>query len=211
MVRSKIKITGIKARFYDLLVNLATGFRYGKLVKEVTAKMNIAEGVGLIDLGGGTGKNAKLFARLAGNSGKIVLVDIGKTMLKKAGRRLKKYKNCEIVSADILKPLKFNGFDMVFISFIMHGLEIQERSALMKNVSKLLKRGGHLFILDYNQFDMKKLNPIAGYLFTHFECELAAEFIKWDAERFLRSYKFGKFEKWYWHDKKIRLLRAEKL
>ncbi|GMT43459.1 MAG: hypothetical protein IEMM0003_0278 [bacterium] len=211
MVRSKIKITGVKARFYDLLVNLATGFKYGKLVKDTAAKMNITEGVSLIDLGGGTGKNAKLFARSAGNSGRIVLVDIGKTMLKKAGRRLKKYKNSEVVQADILKPLKLNGFDMVFIGFIMHGLEIQERSALMKNVSKLLKRGGHLFILDYNQFDMKKLNPIAGYLFNHFECELATEFIKWDMERFLRSYKLGKFEKWYWHDKKIRLLRAEKL
>ncbi len=211
MKRSKIKVTGIEAYFYDSLINIATGFSYGRLIKSAVEKMNIKGGDKLIDLGGGTGRNTKLFAKAVGKDGNIVLADIGKTMLKKAKKRLKKYDYCQVIEADILKPFKISGFNIIFISFVMHGLEIRERSLVMKNVSKLLKKGGRLYILDYNEFDVNKLNPIAKYLFTHLECELATEFSSFDLVHFLRGYGFGKFEKWRWKDDKIRLLKAVKL
>ncbi len=211
MKRTKIKITGIEAYFYDSMINIATGFRYGSLIKNAVKKMNIKDGQRLIDLAGGAGRNAKLFAKTVGKDGNIVLADIGQTMLKKARRRLKKYDYCQVIEADILKPLKINGFDIVFIGFVMHGLEIRERALVMKNVSKLLKKNGRLYILDYNEFDIEKLNPIAKYLFTHLECELAGEFAKWDLIHFLRGYRFGQIEKWCWRNDKIRLLKAVKL
>jgi len=211
LARSKIRIKGVEARFYDLLINFATGFRYGALLRDAASKMDIKDGEKIIDLGGATGRATKLFAQAAGDTGEVILVDISEIMLKKARKRLKKYKNSKIIKADILKPLNLKGFDKLFISFVLHGLEISERSVLIKNCLSCLKKGGKLYILDYNQFDIDKLDPIPRYLFRHLECELASEFVRWNIERFLRGYKFGKITKWYWKNDKIRLIKAEKL
>ncbi len=205
-----IEISGLEARFYDLLVLIGTFGLYQKLIKKVIQDMNIQPRDRILDLGAGTGKNALLMHNyLAG--GEITALEIGEQMIRQFQNKCGMYKNIQLENRRIEKPLPYeNEFDKIFISYVIHGFEQEDRESIVQNSYRALKRGGRLFIFDWNQFDLGESSFIMRTLIRRFECEPAQDFIQRDFESVLEHHGFHGIEKKLYLRNKIRLLSGIK-
>lgn len=126
-------------------------------------------------------------------------------------KTFEKYKNrIKFIDFDNKTFSLFNKFDLVFISFVLHGFIHQKREIIIKNAYNLLKPGGRFAILDYNEFDVKHSPFIPRYAITKIECPLAEDFIGRNWEKILSTYNFKDFEKYYYYKKYVRLLISKK-
>jgi len=205
---SKVEIDGLEALLYDELTLLMSGFTYNSFIKDVIDKMNIGIEESILDFGCGTGKNICLMKNYT--QGLIIGFDTSKNMLKQAKNRCIG-KNVKIYYHDIRKPHPFiEQFDVVFISFVLHGFIDLERNRIITNAFNSLKDGGRFCILDYNEFNLDKKNSLIKTVFKYGECPLAGEFIKIDLKKRLRGFGFTKFEEYLYYSKLVRLLIAYK-
>ncbi len=100
----------------------------------------------ILDIGCGTGAFCDA---LAEEGYDVTGVDVSKNMLKVA-RRKTPGKPIRFIHADVLKGLPFadGSFDVVFASFVAHGMKKNERMKLYREMGRLAK---HLVVLhDYN-------------------------------------------------------------
>jgi len=209
--RSKVEVGPEGAHYYDLMLNLIFLGRYSHFIKEAVEKMDLKSGENILDLGSGTGKNDCFMAEKVGAEGKILGLDISKEMIKIAKNRCQQYSQVQFQEQRIEAPLSFKEeFDKVFISFVLHGFEDNQKLKIIDNAYRALKPGGSFYILDYNQFDLAKLWFPIRWVFIHGECELAAEFLKLDLKRMLSSQGFTNFEEELFFKKYLRLLKAVK-
>ncbi len=209
--RSKVEISGRWASYYDLLMDVLFLGAYPRFMGEVTAKMQVEPGDEILDLGCGTGRNARLMLDAVGPTGRIVGVDISERMLQRARRRCEPYPQTSFVKQRIEQPLPFaEEFDKVFISFVLHGFEDEDKRRIIANAREVLRPGGSLWILDYNEFDLEKMWWPSGWLFTHLECELASEFLKLDLKRMLAEAGFAHFASHEFVRGYLRLLEAQR-
>lgn len=210
--RSKVEIGPGGARHYDLMMNLISLGRYSHFIKEVVEKMNIRPGQSILDLGSGTGKNDCFMAKKVGPEGKILGLDISKEMLNIAQKRCRLYPQVQFQEQRIDIPLSFQEkFDKVFISFVLHGFENNQKLKIIDNAYRALKSGGAFYILDYNQFNLADLWFPVRWVFIHGECELAREFLKLHLKKMLSSQGFSNFEEELFFKKYLRLLKAIKI
>lgn len=209
--RSKILIEGFFAKYYTFLLNLITLGFYQRVIKNAINLMNLKKGDKIIDFGCGPGKNDLLILKKLNFEGKVVGIDISDDMLIQAKRKAKKFKNFEVLKARIEEELPFiDEFDHVFISFVIHGFENYDKEKILKNAYKVLKKGGHLNILDYSEFNLERANFLIKLFFNKIECELAKEFIKLDLSNFIENLGFRVLNEHILGSGYIRLLVAEK-
>ncbi|WP_033378649.1 class I SAM-dependent methyltransferase [Hippea alviniae] len=205
---SKVEIDGIEALFYDEIMQLISGFTYQKFIEKVIRDMNISINDTILDFGSGTAKNICLMKNYT--DGLIVGFDTSKNMIRQAKKRCKG-KNVKIFYHDIRKPHPFkNQFDIVFVSFVLHGFIDSDRNRIIKNAYESLKEGGKFCILDYNEFDLESKNIFVKAVFKYGECPLASEFIKIDLKRKLKDFGFKTFEEHLYYSSLVRLLIANK-
>ena len=210
-LRSKVEISGRWGPYYDRLMDLLFLGTYPRFMAQVIGKMQIESGDEILDLGSGTGRNARLMLDRLGSTGRIVGVDISPQMLHRARRRCKRYPQISFVEQRIEQPLPFTEeFDKVFISFVLHGFEDEDKRRIIANARNTLKQDGSLWILDYNEFDLEKVGWPMQWLFRHLECELATEFLQLDlaqmaAEEGLEHFVSHEFVRGY-----VRLFGARK-
>jgi ubiquinone/menaquinone biosynthesis C-methylase UbiE len=206
---SKVEVKGIEAIFYDKLMMILSGFTYDSFIKKAIADMEIKRNDKILDLGSGSGKNLCIINKYTDNL--TVGFDIGKEMLTQSKKRCRQFENVRIFYHDIRKPSPFtNIFDKAFISFVLHGFIDSNRDKIIKNAYNSLSKGGKFFILDYNEFDITKKNPIVQAVFKYGECPLASEFIKIDLKEKLKKFGFGNFDEKYYYSNLVRLLVCEK-
>lgn len=209
--RSKILIEGFFAKYYTFLLNLITLGFYQRVIKNAINLMNLKKGDKIIDFGCGPGKNDLLILKKLNFEGKVVGIDISDDMLIQAKRKAKKFKNFEVLKARIEEELPFiDEFDHVFISFVIHGFENYDKEKILKNAYKVLKKGGHLNILDYSEFNLERANFLIKLFFNKIECELAKEFIKLDLSNFIENLGFRVLNEHILGSGYIRFLVAEK-
>jgi len=209
--RSKVEIGPWGARYYDLLLNLFSLGQYSHLIKGIVEKMGIKPGQSILDLGSGTGKNDCFMAEKVGSRGKIVGLDISDEMLNQALRHCYKYNNVSFKKQRIELPLSYEEeFDKVFISFVLHGFEDEQKLGIIHNAYQALKPEGALYILDYAEFDLGRMWFPLRWAFAHGECQLAVEFIRLNIKKMLRSEGFSDFEEEFFFKGHLRLLRAVK-
>lgn len=116
---------------------------YGPYVK--TFELKGSEKI--LDFGCGGGVESKCLLRYLNDEGKIVCVDISNYFVKKAKKRLAKYKNADIIHGDIRKiELPKDYFDVITIMHVLHDIHPDERQAIVDEFPKLLKKDGVLFI-----------------------------------------------------------------
>ena len=205
---SKVEIDGLEALFYDELILAMSGFTYNRFIKEVISKTNIGVSETVLDFGCGTGKNLCMMRNYT--QGLIAGFDTSKYMIKQAKEKCKNT-NTHIFYHDIRKPNPFlNQFDIVFISFVLHGFIDKERDVIIKNAFDSLNSNGRFCILDYNEFDLNDKDPLAKAIFKYGECPLASEFIKIDLKSKLRKIGFKHFEEHLYYSDLVRLLIAYK-
>ena len=185
--------------------------RYSYFIRQVIKKMGIKSGQSILDLGSGTGKNECFMAEKVGPYGKIIGVDISDDMLRQARKRCYKYPNVIFNKQRAELPLPYKeDFEVVFISFVLHGFENTQKLWIIHNAYEALRAGGSLYLLDYAEFDLGRVWLPLRWAFTHWECQLAVEFLELDIKEMLRSQGFSNFEEEFFFKKHLRLLKAAK-
>ena len=199
------------ARYYDTFLNLLSLGSYSHFIKGIIDKMGINPGQSILDLGSGTGRNDCLMAQKIGSRGKIVGLDISNEMLSQSLLRCREYPNMSFEKQRIELPLAYKQeFDKVFISFVLHGFEDDQKLGIIHNAHQALKPGGAFYILDYNEFDLEKVWFPLRWAFTRWECQLAVEFLKLDIKEMLRGQGFTHLEEEFFFKGRLRLLKAVK-
>lgn len=207
--RSKVEVETKEARYYDLFLSLISLGIYPRFIRGVVDRMDIQVGQRILDLGSGTGKNDCLMGQQIGSQGKILGLDISNEMLSIAKKRCRTYPNIQFRQQRIEVPLAYREeFDKVFISFVLHGFEDDQKFDIISNAYQALKPGGIFYILDYNEFDLVRLWLPLRWAFTYGECQLASEFLKLDLKAMLYGQGFTSFEEDIFFKGHLRLLKA---
>lgn len=140
-------------RFYDALTNLIFYLPCGgesKFRSMCLNFANLAEGDRVLDLCCGTGTLTSLIARHIGPDGQVVGLDISEPVLKTARITARNLPATFLrVSAENL-PFASSSFDKCFISFGLHHMPWQAWQNALSEVSRTLRTGGSLTIVDYN-------------------------------------------------------------
>jgi demethylmenaquinone methyltransferase/2-methoxy-6-polyprenyl-1,4-benzoquinol methylase len=206
---SKVEVTGFEARYYDILMNILTLGWYPSFIRRVVEDMEISEGDSILDFGAGTGRNALLMRRYTGDSGRIVGLEIGREMIEQFNSRCAEYDNIRIDEKRIDEEIPYSdSFDIVFISFVLHGFVQEKRDIIIENARKALVPGGRFAILDYANFDISEAPLHIRLLMEKVECPLASDFVRRDTVEMLERHGFGSFEEKFYFGGYLRLLTA---
>jgi len=136
---------------YDLMNDLmSAGFHrlWKRFAVEAT---RIAPGMRVLDLAGGTGDLARLFAERVGPSGEVVLTDINGAMLAAGRDRLTNVgRLVPVVQCDAEKlPFPDAQFDRVSIAFGLRN--VTHKEAALAEMRRVLKPGGIAAVLEFSR------------------------------------------------------------
>lgn len=210
--KSKVEVGGFTAKHYDKLMNIITLGGYPSFMQKAVRLMKIKPTDRIIDLGAGTGRNACLMIKYLSAKGELVGIDISNEMIAQFEKRCEGLSNVKIMNQRIDKLLPFEDeFDKVFISFVLHGFPQEARIQIIRNAFRVLKSHGVFFILDYNEFSLKKMPFYFKMPFKLIECPYAFDFIEKDWQNLLTEEGFDHFEKHLFFNGYIRLLKGTKI
>jgi len=208
---SGVELNPFIARNYDKVMNVGSIGLYRSFIKKVIRDMNIGPDDEILDLGCGTGRNASLMRKYLSDKGHITGLDISEQMEKQFLHRFDGDRQVGFINRRIDQPFNLDKtYDIVFISFVIHGFPHEVRDAVIKNALGHLKREGIFYILDFGEFDMHKMPWFDRFIFEKIECRYAFDFIKRDWKEILHGYGFGNFAEHFYLRKYVRLLKAVK-
>ena len=206
---SKVEVRDWEVPFYDLFLNLITAGHYGTFIAGVVRAMGIEPDDQVLDLGAGTGRNARLMLPYLSGSGRYLGMEISRVMADRFNKKCAGFPNARIILARLDREFPLQArFDKIFISFVLHGLPQREREKLIKRIGAYLKDGGQLFILDYNEFSLNRMPWYLRLGFRWMECPYAFDFIARDWKGILRERKLDDFREFLFFSGYVRLLRA---
>ncbi len=209
---SKVEVKGFEAKFYDRLMDIITFGYYPFFIRKAIKDLGLKEGYKVLDMGAGTGRNALLMKEYIKDRGEILGLEIGKEMKDQFIKNTKKFENIKLKDKKIDELLAFeNEFDVVFISFVLHGFIQEKREIIIKNAYKALKKGGVFAVLDYNNFDVDSAPFYVKFAIRKVECPLAEDFIKRDTKEMLKNFGFKDYEEHLCFNGYVRLLKAKKV
>ena len=146
---------------YDLM-NDVMSMGTHRLWKNYTiARSNVKEGDHVLDIAGGTGDLAIKFRKKVGPEGKVILSDINDSMLLEGRKNLLNHGVIDVdfvlANAESL-PFEDNSFDCVSIAFGLRN--VTHKDAALKQMHRVLKKGGTLLILEFSKVENKTLEKI---------------------------------------------------
>lgn len=206
---SGVELTPLIARYYDNVMNLVTIGVYKSFIIKVIKEMDIQPEDKVLDLGCGTGRNAKLMSEYLNDKGHITGIDISKNMEKQFLDKFKDDKRVKFINQRIDQLFDLQQtFDKVLISFVIHGFPHEVRDTVIRNAARHLKPGGSFYILDFAEFDMDKMPPLHRFIFRKVECKYAFDYIKRNWKDILKDHGFNNFSEHLHLKEYVRLLRA---
>ena len=136
---------------YDVMNDLMSGGLHRLWKRFAVGVAGLRPGAAVLDLAGGTGDLARLFAEQVGTSGRVILTDINLAMLS-AGRDklldrgvLMPVVQC---SAEAL-PFPARSFDLVSIAFGLRNVTRKELA--LQEMRRVLKPGGAAMVLEFSR------------------------------------------------------------
>jgi demethylmenaquinone methyltransferase/2-methoxy-6-polyprenyl-1,4-benzoquinol methylase len=136
---------------YDV-VNDVMSLGMHRLLKRLTVELSaVRRGDAVLDLAGGTGDLAALFAPLAGRDGRVLLADINAAMLDVGRARLLDRGLAEVgcVQADAeALPFPDAAFDVACIGFGLRNVTRKERA--LSEMRRVLRDGGRALVLEFS-------------------------------------------------------------
>ena len=144
----------------------------------------------VLDVATGTGS---LAIDLSKSAEKVVGIDLSSKMLDVAEKK-RKNDNLSFLLMDA-SYMKFNDeeFDLVTISLGLHDMPLDIRTLVLKEVKRVLKRNGKLYILEYD-LPQNPLGAVSSRLINTFESKYYLDFINSDFYNYLNTFGF-KIEK----------------
>ncbi len=129
---------------YDLL-NAVLWFPTGsdRLRRELVNGLDLAPGMGVLELGCGTGLATR---HLVSEGAALTAIDSAPTMLAAARRRVPE---ARFIEGDLLDRIDEGPFDRLVCSFVLHELDPERRAAVLATAAGLLAPGGRIGILEW--------------------------------------------------------------
>lgn len=161
-VKKVAQVFNSVASQYDLMNDLMS-MGVHRLWKHFLINLSATRpGHAVLDLAGGTGDLARMFAKQVGESGHVVLADINAAMLTIGRDRLidaglLNNVTYSQVNAEKL-PFAANSFDRLSIAFGLRN--VTDKSAALASMYETLKPGGQLLILEFSKPVLPLLNSL---------------------------------------------------
>ena len=138
---------------YDLMNDLMSLGSH-RILKRIAVEYTAARpGHSVLDLAGGTGDLTALLSPIVGDTGRVVLCDINRSMLSLGRDRLVDrgiVGNVQYVQGDAEKlPYPDEAFNAITISFGLRN--VTDKDAALREMSRVLKPGGHAVILEFSK------------------------------------------------------------
>jgi ubiquinone/menaquinone biosynthesis C-methylase UbiE len=208
---SGVELSEFTAKNYDKLMNVASFGKYKGFIKKAISDLNIRENDKILDLGCGTGRNILLMNKYVLENSLLVGMDISKDMEKQFNENCKSHPNIKFINNRIDQLFEpEQEFDKVFISFVIHGFPHEVRKTVIQNAYNSLKKGGTFNILDFAEFDMRKMPFHHRFIFKKIECKYAFDYIERDWKSILSEYGFENASEIFYFKNYVRLLNIEK-
>ena len=207
--KSQTKVQGSKqegqmgswARYYDLIILLMTRGKDKKFRQDTVRLAQIKPGDNVLEVGCGTGSLTLAAKAQVGPSGEVAGIDIAPEMVAVACRKAAR-KGVDVsfqVGSIENIPFPDDHFDVVMCSFMIFHMPEDVRRKGFPEIYRVLRPGGHLFILDGALPD-KPRKPRPGQLPMHDVRELApvlteSSFTEIEMER--TNFVFMKTQLWF--------------
>jgi len=155
---------------YDLMNDLMSGGIH-RLWKHIAVELSgVRAGDRVLDVAGGTGDLTARFSRLAGQEGRVILLDINASMLEVGRDRLVDrglVANIDYVQANAeCLPFADNTFDCVSIAFGLRN--VTDKAAALASLRRVMKPGGKLLILEFS----KPTHALLGKLYDTYSFQV---------------------------------------
>ncbi len=208
---SKIELTTTIARHYDSIMNLVTFGKYHSFINRAIGLIELQPGFRILDMGCGTGRNAALLKERMDIGSHLTGIDISPQMEKQFLDRFSGDDRFKFISQRIDVPFELGiTYDVVLISFVIHGFPQEVRRKILQNAIDHLAVGGRLYILDYNEFDMARMPAHHRFIFKAVECKYAFDFLNYDWKSILKEYGLDDYTSQLFYNQYVRLLSARK-
>jgi demethylmenaquinone methyltransferase / 2-methoxy-6-polyprenyl-1,4-benzoquinol methylase len=154
------------AERYDVMNDLMSLGTH-RLFKRMTVEMSgVRPGMRVLDLAGGTGDLAALFAAAVGDAGSVILADLNADMMRVGRRRLldrglARVGFCQ-TSAESL-PFGDASFDCAVVGFGLRNFT--DKEAALRELLRVLVPGGVLLVLEFS----KPENPLLESAYSVFQ------------------------------------------
>jgi demethylmenaquinone methyltransferase/2-methoxy-6-polyprenyl-1,4-benzoquinol methylase len=144
---------------YDLMNDLMSAGLHRLWKRCLVERSAVRPGERVLDLAGGTGDLARLFARRVVPGGAVVLADINRKMLLQGrDRLLDAGAVVPLVQCDAeVLPFPAGSFDCVAIAFGLRNVTHKERA--LAEMARVLRPGGRLLVLEFSHV-WKPLAPL---------------------------------------------------
>jgi len=144
---------------YDLMNDLMSAGLHRLWKRFAVAQSFVRPGARVLDVAGGTGDLARLFARRVGTKGEVILTDVNATMLATGrDRLLDEGWMIPVVRCDGERlPFPSDRFDCVCVGFGLRNMTRKE-SALAE-MRRVLRPGGRLLVLEFSRV-WRQLAPL---------------------------------------------------
>jgi len=136
---------------YDLMNDLMSGGLHRLWKRFAVEASGVRSGERVLDIAGGTGDLARLFARRVGPEGEVVLTDINAAMLG-AGRDRLLDEGLLLPAAQCnaeALPFATGRFDCVSVAFGLRNMT--RKDAALAEMRRVLKPGGRLLVLEFSK------------------------------------------------------------
>lgn len=124
-----------------------------RLFKRMLVQMSgLRKGHSVLDLAGGTGDMAELFAPVVGDTGRVVLTDLNPSMMRVGRDRLLNRGHARVhfcLAAAESLPFADSTFDCACVSFGLRNFTDKDRA--LTELNRVLKPGAALLVLEFSQ------------------------------------------------------------
>lgn len=152
--------------FYDLLTKLIGGDEARRALLDLA---ELESGHRVLDIGCGTGSLA-IEIRLRQPDIEVIGLDPDPKALARAKRKAERAGAAIKFNQGFSSALPYPGasFDRVFSSFMFHHLQGEEREKTLQEVRRVVKPGGHLFLVDFDRSGSSKEHGLSRLVHSHY-------------------------------------------